>query len=667
MPKQGENILRFNNFHKQLPVPFVIYADFEAITKKVQGCEQSEEMKNEKNERSYTEACQTHEDCGYGYKDICCYDDKYSKYTSIYRGEDTVYKFMEKMLEEVEYCKAVIKKRFNKPLVMTEVDDQNFKTMDGCHICGEKYTDKDVRVRDHCHITGKFRGSAHQECNLKLRIKPENLKIPIIFDNLRGYDSHFIMQQIGEIAKKHGYTNKKAEKQDLNINAIPNNMEKYMAFMLGNHLTFIDSFQLIMSSSLDKLASNLPKDDLIYTSKAFKGKRLDLLSKKGVYPFDFMDSFEKFNNRELPTMDQFYSILNDEHITDNEYIHAKEDWDTFYIKTMGDYHDLYLVSDVLLLTDVFDNFRKTCMQYYKLDPCHYFTSPSLSWDAMLKMTNIKLELMTDIDMFQFIEKGMHGGVSYIANRYRNANNKYIKECDEKAPSKYIMYLDANNLYGWAMSQYLPTGNFKWMTDKEISKTNLGKYELDGKEGLILQVDLEYPKELHDLHNDYPIAPEKVKVSKHMLSTYCKKIAEKYNISIGLVSKLIPTLKGKKEYLLHYRNLQLYLDLGLKIKKIHRVLKFDQSPWLKQYIDFNTEKRKHAKNSFEKDFFKLVNNSVFGKTMENLRKRVDVRLVTNEKKLDKLTSKPTFVSSKIFNENLMAVQKIKETLTLNRPA
>ena len=266
--------------------------------------------------------------------------------------------------------------------------------------------------------------------------------------------------------------------------------------------------------------------------------------------------------------------------------------------------------------------------------------------------------MTDIDMFQFIEKGMCGGVSYISNRYGNANNKYMKKYDEKAPSKYIMYLDANNLYGWAMSQYLPTGNFKWMTDKEISKIDLGKYKTDGKKGLILEVDLEYPQDLHDMHNDYPVAPEKVKVSNNMLSAYCKKIAEKYNISIGLVSKLVPTLRDKKEYVLHYRNLQLYLDLSLKIKKVHQVLKFDQSPWLKQYIDFNTEKRKHAKNSFEKDFFKLMNNSVFGKTMENLHKWVDVRLVTNEKKLDKLTSKPTFVCSKIFNENLMPVHKVK---------
>ena len=174
-----------------------------------------------------------------------------------------------------------------------------------------------------------------------------------------------------------------------------------------------------------------------------------------------------------------------------------------------------------------------------------------------------------------------------------------------------------------MSQYLPTGNFRWMTDKEINKVDFGKYKTNGKKGLILEVDLEYPRELHDLHNDYPVAPEKAKVSKNMLSRYCKKIAEKYKISIGQVNKLIPTLKSKEKYVQHYRNLQLYLDLGLNLTKVHRVLEFDQSPWLKQYIDFNTEKRKHAKNPFEKDFFKLMNNSVFGKTCGNLRKRVDI--------------------------------------------
>ena len=295
--------------------------------------------------------------------------------------------------------------------------------------------------------------------------------------------------------------------------------------MLGNHLTFINSFQF-MSSSLDKLVNNLPKDDLKYTSQVFKGKKLSLMSQKGVYPYDLMDSFEKFDQTELPANEHFYGILNNQHIMNDGYDHTKKVWKTFKIKTMGEYHDLYLGSDVLLLADVFESFRKTCMQYYKLDPCHYFTSLGLSWDTTLKMTNIKLELMTDIDMFQFIEKGMCGGVSYIANRYGKANNKYMKEYDEKAPSKYIMYLNANNLYGWAMSQYFPTGNFKWMRDREIKQIDLGKYKADGKKGLILEVDLEYSQELHGLHSDYPVCPEKVRMSNDMLSGYCKKDCRK---------------------------------------------------------------------------------------------------------------------------------------------
>ena len=159
--------------------------------------------------------------------------------------------------------------------------------------------------------------------------------------------------------------------------------------------------------------------------------------------------------------------------------------------------------------------------------------------------------------------------------------RHMKEYDEKAPSKCIMYLDANNLYGWAVSQYLPPDGFRWLTEKEINKIDLAKYKEDSKKGLILEVDLEYPQELHDLHNDYPLAPEKVKVTKEMLSPYCKSIREKFNISIGQVHKLIPTLNNKEEYVLHYRNLQLYTDLGLKVKKVRRVLEFNQSLWLNQ--------------------------------------------------------------------------------------
>ena len=391
------------------------------------------------------------------------------------------------------------------------------------------------------------------------------------------------------------------------------------------------------------------------------------MTQKGVYPYDYMDSFERFNETQLPSKDDFFSQLTEDAITDEQYCHATKVWGTFNLQTMGDYHDLYLKSDILLLADVFENFRSTCLQYYKLDPCHYYTSPGLSWDAMLKMTDIKLELMTDIDMFQFIEKGTRGGISYIANRFGEANNKYMKEYNKEKPSKYIMYLDANNLYGYAISQYLPTGGFKWLTEKQIDKIMKKTILSDNKKGYMLAVDLEYPEGFHEMHNDYLLAADKMKVTNDMLSPYCKTIQETFGVTIGQVAKLTPTLTEKKNYVLHYRNLQLYLSLGLRLKKVHRVLEFDQSPWLRQYIDFNTQKHAGAKNVFEKDFFKLMNNSIYGKTCENLRKRVDVRLVTDKSKLSKVASKPTYVNSKIFTEDLVADHKIKETLKLDRPA
>ncbi|KAK3748905.1 hypothetical protein QZH41_012436, partial [Actinostola sp. cb2023] len=202
---------------------------------------------------------------------------------------------------------------------------------------------------------------------------------------------------------------------------------------------------------------------------------------------------------------------------------------------------------------------------------------------------------------------------------------------------FIMYLDTNNLYGWAMSQFLPVNNFGWLTEQEDTELQQHLMTLhdDGTEGYILEVNLSYPKELHDLHNDYPLAPERQKVTQDVLSPYCRQLMEDLKLNYTPTDKLVPNLNDKQ--LLHYRNLQQYLSLGMKLTKIHRVLGFDQSPWLKTYIDFNTEKRKQARNDFEKYFFKLMNNSVFGKTMENLRRRVSVKLVNTPKQLKKLTA------------------------------
>jgi hypothetical protein len=287
------------------------------------------------------------------------------------------------------------------------------------------------------------------------------------------------------------------------------------------------------------------------------------------------------------------------------------------------------MTDVLLLADVFENFRDVCTRNYKLDPAWYYTSPGLAWDAALKMTEVNLELLSDYDMLLMIKQGIRGGVSTISHRYGKANNKYMGEAfDNSQPSSFISYLDANNLYGWAMSKQLPTHSFKWMNDGELNNWR--------SIPCILEVDLEYPEELHDLHNDYPLAPESVK-------------------PVGSdVPKLIPNLNDKTKYILHYENLKLYESLGLKLTKIHRGIRFEESAWLKTYIDLNTSLRTKATTDFEKDFFKLMNNSVFGKTMECIENRVDVRLVCDEKQALKLVAKPNYDRRTIFDENLIAI-------------
>ena len=215
---------------------------------------------------------------------------------------------------------------------------------------------------------------------------------------------------------------------------------------------------------------------------------------------------------------------------------------------------------------------------------------------------------------------------------------WTKTINPKEPSKYLQYLDANNLYGWAMSKPLPTKGFKWMSEAELQDWK--------NHPCILEVDLEYPNELHDDHNEYPLAPKR--------------------IIVGKVEKLIPNLNNKTRYVTHYENLKQYESLGLKITKVHRGIKFEESAWLKTYIDLNTSLRAKAKNDFEKDFFKLMNNSVFGKTMENIRNRVDIQLVTDKVKARKLAAKPNFQHCTIFDECLIGVHMKKIKLTFNKP-
>lgn len=441
--------------------------------------------------------------------------------------------------------------------------------------------------------------------------------IPVFFHNLGGYDSHIIFKALNKVALA----------KDPEV--IAKSLEKFVCFKIG-HLQFKDSLQFL-SSGLDKLVKNLTekatngqtlKDVFPNLHNYFKEKwshlpadAFELLTRKGVYPYSYMDSFDKFKETSLPPKEEFFNDLTKKHISDEDYSFVHNLWDSFHLNNLGELHDLYMDSDVLLLTDVFEAFRKWSMKKYRLDPAHYNTAPGLSWSAALLHTGVTLEVPIDPDMHLFFDRGLRGGASEVKTPYAMANNEHFEHFDREVMRSYIAMFDANNQYGHAMRQYLPTGGFEWVELDTTSTTYWTNFVLNLKEdsetGYFFEVDLKYPSELHDQHDQYPLAPEHVEIKSEMLSDYQKKLAKDLNVKVG-GRKLCLTLHDKKEYICHYRNLKFYLEKGLKIERVRRVLQFKQSAWIKSYIDLNTKLRQEADNEFEEGFAKLMNNSFFGK-------------------------------------------------------
>ena len=340
---------------------------------------------------------------------------------------------------------------------LTEEENKIHNSKRDCDICGKPFNDRDNRkVRDHCHYTGKYRCAAHGKCNFRYKI-PEF--IPVAFHNLSGYDVHLFIKELS----KHFEADE--------INCIAESKEKYISITINTKekvphptkeiykkvgIRFIDTLRF-MQSSLSKLADSMDSFKIL-------GEYLpvELMSKKGVYPYEYMDSFNKFDETELPSIDKFYSSLNLSGITQSEYDYAKKVWRNLCCRNMGDYHDMYLLTDVLLLADIFESFRDTCLKVYKLDPAQFYTAPGLAFQAALKYSGVELELLSDVDMFQMFEYGIRGGITQSIERYSKANNKYMDDYNPNEQSSFIQYLDANNLYGGAMSQDLPYKGFKWV-------------------------------------------------------------------------------------------------------------------------------------------------------------------------------------------------------------
>ncbi|KYN08269.1 hypothetical protein ALC62_00752 [Cyphomyrmex costatus] len=492
LPSEDNKWLEFKNHCRKERVPFVVYADLECALEKT-----------DKDTASSTYTYQHHNVFSIGYYVYCSYDDSLSGYR-FHRDNNCISWFADELKNLTHSVQSVIST--NVPMDFTQDDWRKFNSATHCHVCEKPFMKDDTRARDYCHLTGRYRGPAHSNCNLNYK---DSRCIPVVFHN--------------------SVTTK---------NCI--------------QLRFIDSYRFL-ASSLDKLSSflSVTKDKLRVLRLEFShlsDENFNLLTRKGVFPYEYIDCSEKLNESCLPPRESFYSSLTDDTVSESDYAHAVNVWQRFSIQTLGEYSDLYLKTDVLLLADVFENFRDSCVASYGLDPAYYYTLPGFTWDAMLKHTSVKFELLTDIDMVMFVERSIRGGLSQCSNRYARANNKYMPSYDSSKQSSYLMYYDVNNLSGWAMCQPLLYADFRWVDD--VQNFDFTTIALDSPTGYILEVDLEYPQQLHDAHTDLPFCPMREKPPGKR------------------DDKLLATLCDKQRYVIHYRNLQQCTRHGLRIAKVH---------------------------------------------------------------------------------------------------
>lgn len=592
-------------------------------------------------------------------------------------------------------------------------------------------------VIDHCHSTGEIRGVAHSRCNLRYQRRPY---FAVFAHNMKGYDSNFLIKNIrdgdcnslrvvpinrnkfitfsmnyqmnheqydefhqnGVVGGKLHTTSTEEEEEDEEEEEEDMNIE-YTEWIPKTHkwsINYVDS-QSFLNASLEKLAKSLETKDFKGTAQFIKERcpwadeeeqkqLLNLFTQKGFYPYEYMDSWDRFKETELPPLKHFVSMLKYEtrdlsQLSDKQRgelvadeLRAKLIWKKFRCQDMGDWHDLYLNQDVVLLIDIFERFRDIFLEKFNLDPAHYMTLPGIGWDAMLKYLGETLQLFDNSDghkdMYEFNEKGKIGGISSAGGlRYARANHKYLSDFDPSKPKSWLLYLDANALYSWAMCQELPYKDFRWIDNPESFDLIKAMENIDGKDqkGYMLQVDAELPEELHDFFNDYCPFPENIQVTSSMLSERQKKVAGMLNVKDSKIKKLVLNLMPKQRYIVHIKTLKLWMDLGCKVTKIHRVMEFTQKAWLKPFIEQCMTERQGSKTKFEKDFWKLLSNSIYGKTMEDVRKRVNIFMETDDNKIKRHINKmPEQKGARLptpINEHgLMIIDMPKTKVTLNKP-
>ena len=421
-------------------------------------------------------------------------------------------------------------------------------------------------------------------------------------------------------------------------------------------------------SSLDKIAKNLllrGRSNFRHLISEFPDRYNHLLG-KGHFPYEFLDKISKLDYSGCPPHKNFFSRLNNTNITEQEYHQVQTIYQIFHLESLRDLLELYVKQDVLILADCMEFYREMVDTNYNLEALAYYSSPALSFDAALKMTSVQLELLPSATMYNFFAAGVRGGIAMATRHYFKANNKYLPDYDKEKVSSFGFYADVTNLYGYCLSQQLPHSGFEWvsLSVDEVLKIIKSYDHSQDSVGYVLEVSLEIPNRLHDHFYDYPPIPDHCVINLDMLSPWTRLLMGEGHFKAD--RKLTPTLFDKNNYVTHITNLKLFINLGVILKEVHNVVKFYQSAWLNEYIEFNSQKRANAASTVEKDFFKLQINSVFGKMLQNERRYRKFSVCRTRSKLKRCLSKSTLKDVHCFGDNLFLLEFKKLSITLSKP-
>jgi len=582
-------------------------------------------------------------------------------------GEDCIVNFLRYLDETAQAQHRHDSKMTRQAMVnMTMQQNKNFDACTHCPRCGIKFDDdKHRKVRDHCHITGKFRSALCHSCNAKLYFSRR--KLPVVFHNFKCYDAHQIIKYgLGKF--KHWQ-----------ISIIPQTKEKYMTLTaripvdvtkegktVYFNVVFLDSYQF-MASSLYKLTKNLdsfPFTDVL--KRDYPNIDNEIIHRKGVFPYSYFDCLSKLQETCLPPRSAFRNDLSNEDCSEEEYRFAQRVWQQFRCQTFENYLMIYLKLDVLLLACVYEKFRSKTMEQDGLDPVHFVSLPGLSFLSAFKMTGETIDLLNEIEMYTFFERGIRGGMTFV-NKHLLRNETITHNNTEL--TQHLAYIDENNLYGNSLSKPLPHSEFCWVEDLSVFTHDfILSLDEEGEWGYTLEVDLGYPEHLHHSTADFPLAPVSGEITQDMFSNFMTSFHQTLNANKTYKPsrKLLLTQYNREHYIVHFAILKFYLEMGLILNKVHCVVKYKQKAWLREYIHFNSHQRATSNNAFDKDFYKLKNNALFGKTMEDVRKRINYKLVTDENKFDKMAASPFFHDRDIITEEIVGVHMLKPKVVLDKP-